>query len=170
MNWDALAALGEIIGAVGVIVSVSYLAVQIREGTRAARLAALQSMSRDIDGVLKTIIDAPGIAELFLRGITTFDSLDGADVPRFNSLMERFFRVYENAFYRHAAHQLEPTAWHGMDSQIRDLLAYPGVQWWWGNREHWFSEDFRSYVHQIIGSSRVPRMYREQGPINHDLI
>src|SRR5688572_17223676 len=120
VNWDALAALGEIIGALGVIISVSYLAIQIREGTKATRLAALQSMSRDIDGVLKTIIDSPGVAEFYLRGINAYDSLEGADAPRFNSLMERFFRVYENAFYRHAARQLEPTAWHGMDSQIRD--------------------------------------------------
>ena len=161
MNWDVVAALAEIVGAAGVIISVSYLALQIREGTRATRLAALQSMSRDIDGVLKSIIEGPGVAELFLRGINAFDSLDGTDVPRFNSLMERFFRVYENAFYRSNARQLEPTAWHGMDSQIRDLLAYSGAQHWWRSREHWFSQDFRTYVNQMVRSAGVPGMYRE---------
>jgi hypothetical protein len=38
MNWDAVGAIGEIIGAVAVIAALIYLAIQIREGARASRL------------------------------------------------------------------------------------------------------------------------------------
>ena len=162
MNWEMLSAIGEIVGATGVVVSVSYLAVQIREGTRATRLATLQAMSRDIDGVLESIIEAPGVADLFLRGLTSFESLEGGDLPRFNSILERFFRVYEHAFYRNRANQLERTVWHGMDSQIRDLLAYPGAQLWWGSREEWFGNEFKGYVGEVIRSAGLPKMYRER--------
>ena len=162
MNWEMLAAIGEIVGAAGVVLSVTYLAIQIREGTRATRLAALQAMSRDIDGVLQSIIEAPGVADLFLRGITAFESIEGSDLPRFNSILERFFRVYENAFYRNKANQLERTVWHGMDCQIRDLLAYPGTKLWWSSREQWFGNEFNAYVAGVIRSAGLPRMYREQ--------
>ncbi len=31
MNWDAIGAIGEIVGAIGVVVSVAYLALQVKE-------------------------------------------------------------------------------------------------------------------------------------------
>jgi len=40
MNWDAIGALAEAVGAVGVIGSIVYLAVQIRENTRGMRATA----------------------------------------------------------------------------------------------------------------------------------
>jgi hypothetical protein len=35
MNWDAVGAIGEVLGAIGVIVTLGYLAVQTRQNTRA---------------------------------------------------------------------------------------------------------------------------------------
>ena len=40
MNWDAIGAIGEILGAIGVIVTLGYLAVQIRQNTRSSRVSA----------------------------------------------------------------------------------------------------------------------------------
>ncbi len=40
MNWDALGAIGEIVGATAVVISVIYLAVQIRKQTVESRLSA----------------------------------------------------------------------------------------------------------------------------------
>jgi len=37
MNWEALAAIGELVGAFGVIASLGYLAIQIRQNTRQIR-------------------------------------------------------------------------------------------------------------------------------------
>ena len=37
MNWDALQAVGELIAAVGVIVSLAYLAAQVRQNTKSIR-------------------------------------------------------------------------------------------------------------------------------------
>ena len=37
MNWEAVAAIGEAVGAFGVIASLGYLAIQIRQNTRQIR-------------------------------------------------------------------------------------------------------------------------------------
>lgn len=42
MNWDALAAIAETVGAIAVIVTIGYLALQIRQNTRTMRAAAFQ--------------------------------------------------------------------------------------------------------------------------------
>ena len=45
MNWDAVAALAELLAALAVVASLVYLAVQVRQNTRQARLAAQHSMA-----------------------------------------------------------------------------------------------------------------------------
>ena len=45
MNWDALGAIGEIVGAVGVIATLAYLAVQVRQNTGAIRGATLNAVT-----------------------------------------------------------------------------------------------------------------------------
>ena len=45
MNWDAIGAAGEIVGAAAVVASLAYLAAQIRAQSRESRLAAMHQIS-----------------------------------------------------------------------------------------------------------------------------
>ena len=45
MNWEAIGASGELIGAMAVVVSVLYLAYQVRAQVRESRLAAMHEVS-----------------------------------------------------------------------------------------------------------------------------
>jgi hypothetical protein len=47
MNWEALGASAELLGAIGVIVTLLYLAAQIRQSLKDTRAEALQQLSRD---------------------------------------------------------------------------------------------------------------------------
>jgi len=44
MNWEAVGAVGEILGAIAVLITLGYLAVQIRQNTRAMKTSALSSL------------------------------------------------------------------------------------------------------------------------------
>ena len=45
MNWDAVGAIGEIVGAGAVFASLVYLAIQIRTQNRESRLSAMHDIS-----------------------------------------------------------------------------------------------------------------------------
>jgi hypothetical protein len=45
MNWDAVSAIAESVGVVGVIVSLIYLAIQLKENTNIARSQSRQSIT-----------------------------------------------------------------------------------------------------------------------------
>ena len=45
MDWDAIGAIGETIGAVAVVISLLYLGVQIRSQTKQAQIAAMHDIS-----------------------------------------------------------------------------------------------------------------------------
>ena len=42
MNWDAIGAIGEIVGAVAVVVTLGYLIVQVRQSRKVVRRSACQ--------------------------------------------------------------------------------------------------------------------------------
>jgi hypothetical protein len=44
MNWEAIGAVGEILGAIAVLITLGYLAVQIRQSTRAMQTSTLSSL------------------------------------------------------------------------------------------------------------------------------
>ena len=69
MNWDAVGAIGEIIGAVAVIVTLIYLAVQIGDGARASRSAAVTAKLNQVYGTEGAEL-SPDIAK------AQFDSLN----------------------------------------------------------------------------------------------
>ena len=41
MNWEAIGAIGEFVGAVAVVVTLIYLAVQVRRGTSTTQAASI---------------------------------------------------------------------------------------------------------------------------------
>jgi hypothetical protein len=45
MSWDGIGAVGELVGALGVIVSLVYLAAQIRQNSQVVRTATRQAVS-----------------------------------------------------------------------------------------------------------------------------
>ena len=49
MNWEAVGAAGEIIGAVAVIISIIYLALQVRQNTAALRSSATNAASEGLE-------------------------------------------------------------------------------------------------------------------------
>ena len=44
MNWDAIGAVGEVLGALAVVLTLAYLAIQIRQNTAIAKMAAMQNI------------------------------------------------------------------------------------------------------------------------------
>jgi len=85
MNWEAISAVGQIVGAVGVIISVIYLALQVRSNARQTRLASMRSMSDAFNQWLQALAENAEFGDLYYRGMRDFASIEGADLPRFSA-------------------------------------------------------------------------------------
>ncbi len=64
MNWDAVGAVGEILGAIAVFVSLIYLAVQTRNNTRALRSSAFHQVRESFSQVSLAMAEDPDLAIL----------------------------------------------------------------------------------------------------------
>jgi len=60
MNWDAIGALAEAIGAIAVIVTLVYLAIQLRQNTRAIERSTERGVFDDANDWMYKIIESQG--------------------------------------------------------------------------------------------------------------
>ena len=101
MNWEAISAIGQVVGALAVVISLIYLAMQVRSSARETRRAAMRSTVDAITRLAHHVTDNADLAELRNRGFRDFESLDDTDRARFSAYMHSTFRVAEDVYYQH---------------------------------------------------------------------
>ena len=85
MNWEAIGAIGEILGAVAVVATLGYLAVQIRGSTKATRAGTSLSINDALSKILSALRSDGEFAEIWYRGLQNLGSLNEVEAVRFES-------------------------------------------------------------------------------------
>ncbi len=159
MNWEMLSAIGQVVAAIGVIPSLIYVAVQIREQNKERRRAGINILTAQWSELVKSAQDSREFAALFLQGVRCFHDLDAPDKLRFTAFFTRFTRNCEGMFIYYRDGALEKALWEEVERTMIDYFAYPGVREWWATRKHWLTDEFRAVVDAIIAQNPEPKLY-----------
>ncbi|MDA0994927.1 MAG: hypothetical protein O3A13_15010 [Proteobacteria bacterium] len=88
MNWDAIAAIAELLAALGVVGSLVYLAGQVRGSLNQARQAAIQSVVNQMNNVWTRVSADRDHADIWVRGSKGISNLkDETDGVRFSAFL-----------------------------------------------------------------------------------
>jgi hypothetical protein len=159
MKWEMLSALGQLVAAIGVIPSLIYLAIQIREQNKERRRAGINILTAQWSELVKSAQENREFAMVFLRGVSSFLGLDGPDKLRFSAFFTRYTRNCEGMFIYYRDGALDKALWDAVERTINDYFAYPGVREWWVTRKHWLTDEFRAVVEAIIAKNSEPKLY-----------
>ena len=141
MSWDAIGAVAELLGAIGVIASLVYLAGQIRDSreqmsqnTRAVRAGAYQQFQEQLRATMMQALSVPSLEGVVFRGMADPETHSEEEAGRFRWWLIGVFMIYENAHYQYRMGLLDEDRWriHRHDLQI--LLGTPGIRQWWATR------------------------------------
>jgi hypothetical protein len=145
MNWVSIGIIAEVVAALAVIISVIYLATQIRQQTRSSQAEALRG-NVEGDAALLAIAQDAELAKIFVSGLRSFSSLDSVESIRFSFVFgsmigsaARHFRNVEFGLCSEAefkAHNVGHLA----------LLETPGGSAFWHANKHAWYDDFREFV------------------------
>ena len=69
MNWDSVGAIGELLGAVAVVVSLIYLGRQVRQNTTAVRTGNATTMQNNFQKLAKLFYTDTAMTEVVLQAM-----------------------------------------------------------------------------------------------------
>ena len=150
MNWEALGAIGEIVGAVAVVLTLGYLAVQIRQNTRAIRAAAHQETTRDVSDFVSRVADNADVARILRVGLHDWDKLDDDERMRFSMLLFRAFFNFQHLFSLHREGTLDPEYWASQWQVMLWYMRQPGVGRWWSVAKSRLRAGFVEYMEREV--------------------
>ena len=145
-----LAYLAEIVGAIAVVVSLFYVASQIRQNTRAVKSATAQSVHENYASWYQLLAADGELSQVVVNGLKDYASLTEMDKARFVATFMAFLSYSQNAFIKWRENALSEELWSGWELLMMNLVSAPGGRSFWKERGYIFGEAFRDYVENDI--------------------
>jgi hypothetical protein len=161
MNWSAISAIADVLGATAVVASLLYVATQIRMSTRQSRLAAMQDMITEIGSALQAQAQNRDLADIVLRGLKDLNSLDAVEKLRFMSHISHILRLYEAVYFHKLEGTLDERVWKGFEAAISDVVSYPGMRAVIETRRAHLSNAFGGYLAALASRSTTQPIFGE---------
>ena len=152
MTLDDLGNLGEVIGGAAVVVSLVYVALQVRQNTKqihqsiaASKVASYQSCVTAMTGFAASITHELGVSRIYRRGLLDYESLGGDERQQFSMQLVILLYHYQSFYYQHRSGFVDSDLWEGHFRELVRLFGLPGVQAWWPRWRHAYSEKFAKF-------------------------
>ena len=147
---EALGNIGDFLGGLGVVVTLIYLASQIRQNTRSVRMSAFQAAQRDIADAFDGLSHDPELARVYFDGNRDFESFSKQDRRRYAAFMSGLFRRYETFLYHTRLGNIQLSQWEGPLAELRTAFKYPGTRAWWAGAKTSFNAELRDFIDREI--------------------
>lgn len=147
-----LGSIGELIAAFATVVTLAYLAVQIRNNTRATKAESRRNEIQTSAAILQPLVADPEVARMYNAGLADFASLSPEDQTRFSMLFGHIIGA-EGAIFDEV--RLGVASRDALPRRARNLrsLDTPGGREFWKRFNDRYPDEFREFVErEILGS------------------
>ena len=163
MSWQDLGSIGEMISAVAVVVSLIYLAFQIRQNTNqidqnteAARATAFDSSMAQLGAARQAILENEDVAQIYYEGSIDPDSLSDHDRLRYRLIVHNILSSIWNVQTQAKVGGLATETWEAQLMILKRMMSSKGVRWFWSNYRGEFGETFQKEVAGILSTEGDP--------------
>ncbi len=130
INWDAIGAIGEVVGAGAVVITLVYLALQVRENSRQLRLTSTLSINSLMNEGFDPIYNNEENMRIWTTGLEDPDALQASDLEIFWLFFTRLMNPYETIVTHHRLGAIDDEQFDRYTDFFADLINTPGGQSW----------------------------------------
>jgi hypothetical protein len=130
MTFEALGNLGDFVGGIGVVVTLIYLAIQVRENTHSLQVNGQQSLLDNMNRINESVSDNADLAEILLKSQNGLNHLSLMELIRFEHLCDRYFTTFELAYVLNSRGLIPPELWLVWQNEYRYLLSTSALACW----------------------------------------
>lgn len=153
MNWQAIGAIGEVVGAAAVFISLLYLAWQIRNSRRSDQILAAAGAASAIRDWIGQIVRDETLYDLYRRGLMDYESLSRPEKGRYSLLLFQLFRAGETAWTQMQMGVGDPGYWAGVKTTLVFVFRTIGGQRFFAKNSSFFNPDFCAAVQKILAEA-----------------
>ena len=146
MNWEAIGAVSETLGAMAVFVSIVVLIAQVRSNTKAIQAAAVMDLESQVAKSWHDAAQNPYTTGVFDR-LYEGRELSGEDEGRLRATWHGVFHNLQNGFYQIQYGFLNDD--YPLEVHIVNVLKFTQGRRFWDGAEETFSPEFRRYVDEV---------------------
>jgi hypothetical protein len=144
-----LASVGSLVSGVAVVVSLVFLALQIRQANANQKSLMQQGRSaRTVDMLMK--MSDPVLSETIIGAWRGDASGEPARIFAFYAFACACFWNYEDSFLQFRAKKLEASGWATDELTLRSLLRNPAYRAVWRMARNGMNADYRSYLDRLM--------------------
>lgn len=150
MSWDAVAASAEAIGAIAVVWSLIYLAIQIRQNTETVKASTELETSKLWTDFHARMAQSADLTRIWDQGFTAPDTLSPDDKRRFIWIVSEYFFLVEGLYRQHVRGFLSGSSWRQHERTVIGVLRNEIVGNWWKSGVSPFSTEFRTHIERAF--------------------
>jgi len=162
LDLQTFANLGEFVGGIAVIVSLAYLALQVRQNTQSLRTENYARALERISSMQAQLSRDGNLSRIFAKGVADASKLTPQERIQFTWALYEAFGAFEFMFHAARTNTLPEEVWARWSSSVAWWLSFAGVQNWWHNRPAPFSQSFSSFVEDILRHNPTDQLASER--------
>ncbi len=150
MSIEQLGSLGEFVAALGVIISLLFVGLQLRRGSMYADFAQTEARAAATRDWQLLLVENDELAKIWRRGCKNPSDLDSEQRFKFGLLFNELFFGWERTFIQ--ANALgEKNSVETVRIFLEEFGAHqPGIVQWWVRAKHRFNSGFQVFVDECF--------------------
>jgi len=148
VNWDALGAIGDFLGSIGVFISLVYLAVQTRRSTAETRDASIHSVMQ-LAIQFRAESYRGELAEIRMKAALN-ESMEPLESQKFEGYLSALFELNELVFVQYQKDRLDPEYFEAWERRTRAAMSVPRIQQFWAKTKTGYRASFVDYIDRLM--------------------
>jgi len=151
LNWDAIGAVGEVGGAIAVVVTLIYLGRQLNANTRSLNAQSVDSSFSERNDLVREMQALDGVGSSY-RKVIANERLTEDEAWEMNFFYLRVFSVSEKQYYFHKIGAADDSSNDSFNRFLMPLLTSNFFSEWWSLNKELYSVDFQKFVEANRGT------------------
>jgi len=150
MTLSDLASIGSFVSAIAVVISLVYLASQVRQA-RSHQQAAIRTERASRLAMMNTAAEEPSIAEAIMKGLRGSDDLTATQYAQFTHFCRASFYNAEDTYFQHSEGLITAQAFASFVASVKGWAARaPGIRACWTQFRGLFVNEFAEWMDRTL--------------------
>lgn len=154
MSLSDLSSIGSLVSGVAVLISLIYLALQVRQAERNQQASIRQGRATRAVDIILALSD-PAVADALPKGSAGATDITLTQFNQFTSMYGAFLASAEDTWLQYREGLLSDAVFESFTESWRMTLSQPGVRALWTMRRKAFEKGFAAFMDKLMDETPV---------------